>query len=92
MKKIPQSRKLLALKILRTLLVSNEPFTGDILYDGLSKNGFSNEESGRLIGSLIRKAARKGWIKKTENWVQSKRNQSNIQIIWNTQENPPKHF
>jgi hypothetical protein len=82
MEPILQSRKLLALKILRSLLVPNEPFTGDVLYDALIGNGFTNDESGRLIGSLIRKASSKGWIKKTESWIQSKRNGSNIQIIW----------
>ena len=92
MEQIPQTRKLLALKILRTLLVPNEPFTGDLLYDGLMRHGFTSDESGRLIGSLIRKASRKGWIKRTNNWIQSRRNHSNIQIIWIAQENPRKNF
>ena len=82
MEPIPQSRKLLALKILRSLLVPNESFTGDVLYDALTCNGFTNDESGRLIGSLIRKASSKGWIEKSAAWVQSRRNRSNIQILW----------
>jgi hypothetical protein len=86
MESIPQSRKLLALKILRSLLVPSEAFTGDILYDALIENGFTNDESGRLVGSLIRKATSNGWIRKTENWAQSSRNKSNIQIIWKASE------
>ena len=82
MEPISQSRKLLALKILNSTLKPNEPFTGDCLYNALIRNGFSNDECGRLIGSLIRKASTKGWIEKTAAWVQSRRNSSNIQILW----------
>jgi hypothetical protein len=45
-------------------------------------NGFTNDDAGRMIGSLIRTASRNGWIEKTDNWTQSVRNRSNIQIIW----------
>jgi hypothetical protein len=82
MEKIPQSRRCYALKVLRSLLIPNEPFTGDLLYDALLKNGFTSDEAGRLIGSLIRTASVEGWVKKTQNWIQSSRNRSNIQIVW----------
>ena len=82
MEPIPQSRRNQALKILRSQLLPNEPFTGDVLYDALLRNGFSNDEAGRLIGSLMRIASSEGWIRKSENWTQSRRNRSNIQIVW----------
>jgi len=82
MEPIPQSRRNQALRILRALLIPNEPFTGDVLYDALLHNGFSNDEAGRLVGSLMRTASRQGWIRKSENWAQSRRNGSNIQIVW----------
>ena len=52
------------------------------MYEALLQNGFSNDEAGRLIGSLMRTASSKGWIRKTETWTQSTRNRSNIQIVW----------
>jgi hypothetical protein len=82
MEPIPQYRRNQALRILRCQLIPNEPFTGDILYEALLHNGFSNDEAGRLVGSLMRTASSNGWIKKSENWIQSRRNRSNIQIIW----------
>jgi hypothetical protein len=82
MEAISQSRRGQALKVLRAQLLPNEPFTGDILHDALLRNGFANDEAGKLIGSLIRTASSNGWIKKTDQWIQSKRNNSNIQMIW----------
>jgi hypothetical protein len=82
MNSILPSRRNQALKILRSKLIANEPFTGDTLYDALLCNGFTNDEAGRMIGSLIRTASKNGWIEKTENWTQSTRNRSNIQIVW----------
>ena len=82
MEPISQHRRNQALKIFRSQLIPNEPFTADFLHDGLLENGFSNDEAGRLIGALIRTGSKNGWIEKTENWTQSKRNRSNVQIIW----------
>jgi hypothetical protein len=82
MNPIPPSRRNQALKILRSQLIPNEPFTADFLYEGLRENGFTNDEAGRLIGGLIRSGSKNGWIEKTQNWTQSKRNRSNIQIVW----------
>jgi hypothetical protein len=82
MEAISQSLRNQALKILRAQLLPNEPFTGDILYDALQRSGFSADVAGRLIGSLMRTASSKGWIKKTDNWIQSRRNRSNVQIVW----------
>jgi hypothetical protein len=87
MKPTPQLRRSQALTILRSELIPNEPFTADLLYDALLNKGFTNNEAGRLVGSLVRIASSKGWIRKSENWVQSRRNRSNIQIIWITSKN-----
>jgi len=82
MEPISQSRRSQALRILHSQLIPNEPFTGDTLYDALQHNGFSDDEAGRLIGGLMRTASSRGWIEKTQNWTQSARNRSNIQIVW----------
>jgi len=88
MEPIPQSRRNQALKILHSQLLPNEPFTGDLLYEALVRNGFTNDEAGRLIGSLMRTASSQGWIRKTESWTHSRRNRSNIQIVWISSETP----
>jgi hypothetical protein len=82
MEPISQSRRDQALKILRSQLLPNEPFTADVLYDALLSKGFSIDETARMVGSLIRTASSNGWIRKTSQWTQSRRNRSNIQIVW----------
>jgi len=82
MNKIPDKRRFLALSILKDLLRCLKSIHADIFYVALAENGFNDNERCRLIGPSFRKAASRGWMKRTSLCLQSRRNHSNLQSVW----------
>jgi hypothetical protein len=82
MNKIPDKRRFLALSILKDLLRCLKSVHADIFYVALAEKGFDEGERSRLIGSSIRIASSRGWMKRTSLCLKSRRNHSNLQSVW----------
>lgn len=82
MNKISEKKRVLALSILKDLLRCLKSLHADIFYIALAEKGFDEGERSRLIGSSFRIASSRGWMKRTNFCLKSRRNHSNLQSVW----------
>ena len=80
--KTSNARRSQARLILKDLLRCLKSLHADIFYEALAEEGFNDEERFRLVGSCIRVAASKSWMRKTNACLPSRRNHSNLQAVW----------
>jgi hypothetical protein len=74
--------RLEALSLLRKLCETLPALTADIFYQTLREGGFTELDAVRVCGAAIRTASSRGWLVKTSLCVNSVRNHSNLQNVW----------
>jgi len=77
-----QKARLLALAILKELLAELPALTADIYYAKLRESGFTESDAVKVCGACIRTASSNGWAVKTNLCVNSAKNHSNLQKVW----------
>lgn len=80
--KIEPARRAIALGILEKLCQHLRCITADVVFEALAAHGFGEDERVRLTGAIIRTASARRWIFKTSHYINSVKNNSNLQILW----------
>ena len=71
-----------ALGILKGLLTELPALTADIYYAKLRESGFTEFDAVKVCGACIRTASSNGWAVRTNLCVNSAKNHSNLQKVW----------
>ena len=77
-----QKTRQLALAILKELLTELPCLNADIYYQKLRDSGFTEFDAVKVTGACIRTASANGWMLKTSLCINSAKNHSNLQKVW----------
>ena len=82
MSKVSNERRQFGLTIVERLCRHVKAIDADLVYQSLLENGFTEDERARLTGALLKIAASRGWMSRTDYCVKSRRNASNLSRIF----------